>query len=354
MRYNLLPVALEGLSRLTHYINIDTVMDLLSLLKKMIETSTPSVPPEVRLHCIYCALRTLSGPGQELEMDGDIFISKFGEVIRDLNSESRWDIVFQTAELCLLHRRETHKHYIIDIVSSLIHNTCFLRPSTGCACLGLIHCILVHYPVLRSEILSSINQMNNQQISSQSNSIKPDDEVGDMAMQGLIDKKSENTKLSLTLQDHMFWILALLKHSPDVKYRELIRTITGNNIMPIEYSVEAGKPMTDQVWISELDSILEHLSHPHNNLGDKRIKNNINDDTSKSAKTKDNAKRRSTTEKFSKSFGSTSVNDKIDYRKKKSNRNFSQSKRMNSNGKFMKKETRSSSNHKFSKSKKIN
>ena len=59
--FKLLPVALEGLARLTHLINMDTVMDLLAVLKRLLECNTPVTPLDVRLHCAFCALRTLSG-----------------------------------------------------------------------------------------------------------------------------------------------------------------------------------------------------------------------------------------------------------------------------------------------------
>ena len=63
--FELLPVALEGLGRISHLINIDTVADLVTLMSTVLHTTTPSLVPLVQLHCIHCALKTLAGPGNQ-------------------------------------------------------------------------------------------------------------------------------------------------------------------------------------------------------------------------------------------------------------------------------------------------
>jgi nucleolar complex protein 3 len=62
--FRLLPPTLEGLARVTHLINIDTVDDLLTLMRGIVQQTAPVAPLLIRLHCVYCALKTLSGPGQ--------------------------------------------------------------------------------------------------------------------------------------------------------------------------------------------------------------------------------------------------------------------------------------------------
>lgn len=71
--FHLLPTALEGLSKITHLVNIDMVEDLIVILKNILEKGI-EVPTLVRVLTVHCAIRTLSGPGQELNADVDIFM----------------------------------------------------------------------------------------------------------------------------------------------------------------------------------------------------------------------------------------------------------------------------------------
>ena len=55
------------MGKISHLVNIDTIEDLIVLLK----TYTPRssiVPCVIRIECIYCGLQALSGPGIELQM----------------------------------------------------------------------------------------------------------------------------------------------------------------------------------------------------------------------------------------------------------------------------------------------
>ena len=70
--FRLLPAALEGLGRITHLINMDTVEDLVLLLRGLLKDSQFALPPLIRLLCVSCALKTLSGPGQELQMEIEV------------------------------------------------------------------------------------------------------------------------------------------------------------------------------------------------------------------------------------------------------------------------------------------
>ena len=63
--FHLLPVALEGLGKITHLVNIDMVEDLIVILKGILEKGA-EVPILVRALCVNCAIKTLSGPGQEV------------------------------------------------------------------------------------------------------------------------------------------------------------------------------------------------------------------------------------------------------------------------------------------------
>ena len=64
----ILPTTLNGLAKFAHLINIDTVMDLLQVLKGLLQ-HTQQLPLEASLHCILTALETLQGPGKEMKID---------------------------------------------------------------------------------------------------------------------------------------------------------------------------------------------------------------------------------------------------------------------------------------------
>eukprot|EP00577_Skeletonema_sp_RCC1716_P009040 CAMPEP_0113414654 /NCGR_PEP_ID=MMETSP0013_2-20120614/24137_1 /TAXON_ID=2843 ORGANISM="Skeletonema costatum, Strain 1716" /NCGR_SAMPLE_ID=MMETSP0013_2 /ASSEMBLY_ACC=CAM_ASM_000158 /LENGTH=701 /DNA_ID=CAMNT_0000301535 /DNA_START=10 /DNA_END=2115 /DNA_ORIENTATION=+ /assembly_acc=CAM_ASM_000158 len=61
---NLLPCALRGLAKFSHLIHLDAVVDLLEVLKKLLENGD-RLSTDSCVHCILCALKTLRGPGRD-------------------------------------------------------------------------------------------------------------------------------------------------------------------------------------------------------------------------------------------------------------------------------------------------
>ncbi|CAB9522512.1 Nucleolar complex protein 3 homolog [Seminavis robusta] len=70
----LLPACLEGLAKFAHLINIDTVMDLLEVLKQLLK-DIDALPLDAALNCVLTAFQTLSGPGKEMKIDQKEYIS---------------------------------------------------------------------------------------------------------------------------------------------------------------------------------------------------------------------------------------------------------------------------------------
>ncbi|KAL3801705.1 hypothetical protein ACHAW5_010045 [Stephanodiscus triporus] len=60
----LLPCALRGLAKFSHLIHLDAVVDLLAVLRDLLKNAS-SLPTDVAINCILCALKTLRGPGRE-------------------------------------------------------------------------------------------------------------------------------------------------------------------------------------------------------------------------------------------------------------------------------------------------
>jgi nucleolar complex protein 3 len=70
----LLPPALEGLAKFAHLINIDTVTDVLAVLKTLLKR-VDDLPLDASLNCILTAFQTLQGPGRELKIDQKEYIT---------------------------------------------------------------------------------------------------------------------------------------------------------------------------------------------------------------------------------------------------------------------------------------
>eukprot|EP01032_Pedospumella_encystans_P012061 gene12061-13979_t len=151
--FTLLPSALEGLSRITHLINIDTVQDLMTLLKGILEQVIPA-PVTIQLQCVHCALRTLSGPGAELNLDGDIYLHKLRTLIRDLPAGfTAWDSVLECMDLCFLKKREERANIVLSFSRLLLMSAVHLSSTVGPTVYAMAHAILMRYPRVRQDML---------------------------------------------------------------------------------------------------------------------------------------------------------------------------------------------------------
>ena len=70
----LLPPALEGLAKFAHLINLETVVDLLAVLKTLLKR-VDELPLDASLNCILTAFQTLQGPGREMKIDQKEYIT---------------------------------------------------------------------------------------------------------------------------------------------------------------------------------------------------------------------------------------------------------------------------------------
>ena len=110
--FKLFPVALEGMGKISHQVNIDTIEDLVILLKSYLPKSE-NIPVNIRLHCVFCALRTLAGPGMELQMDSTPFLDSLHEMLIDLPTGFQdWDVLLNCIELGFLKRKEIRPEVI--------------------------------------------------------------------------------------------------------------------------------------------------------------------------------------------------------------------------------------------------
>src|SRR3546814_9882027 len=77
----------EGMSKIAHLVNIDTVQDLMEVLRQMLRNTEDRIPFPVALQCIKTALVTLQGSGRELSADETEFISRLYGLLAELPSK---------------------------------------------------------------------------------------------------------------------------------------------------------------------------------------------------------------------------------------------------------------------------
>jgi nucleolar complex protein 3 len=105
----LLPPTLEGLAKFAHLINIDTVIDLLAVLKSLLK-KVDELPVDAALNCILTAFQTLQGPGNEMKIDQKEYIMplycQLPRLCSEENSRKNVDTMIQCLDASFLKRRE--------------------------------------------------------------------------------------------------------------------------------------------------------------------------------------------------------------------------------------------------------
>ena len=106
---DLLPTALEGLAKFAHLINIDTVVDLLEVLKELL-AKVEHLPLEASLNCVLTAFQTLEGPGKEMQIDLKEYItplySQLARLGTESNSRANTKIMLRCLDSAFIRRRE--------------------------------------------------------------------------------------------------------------------------------------------------------------------------------------------------------------------------------------------------------
>ena len=246
--FRLFPTVLEGLSKISHLINIDTVEDLLSLMQRLLQDEKNIAPPLVRLLCVHCALCTLAGPGQELQVDDELFLASLRSLLTELSGDfERWDVVFECIELCLLKRREARAGLVVAFVKLLFAIVPHLHRTTAVVALALAHTVLLRYPRARASLSVLATSFHTHQ--------QHEDEVQDLAMKALREQSSTNIALG---DGDGSWIITLLKHHLDVRYRPIISALVSRDVVAVPYRcIEAKNDL--QVFPDYFNSLPTHI-----------------------------------------------------------------------------------------------
>ena len=144
----LIGAAMHGVAKFSHLINIDIVYDLVEVLSNMCKADGMAVSSGIQ--CVLAALRTLAGPGKELNFDDGPFIAYLYKIVPRLSAISE-DTNVGTAMMCLqlafLKRREHSMERVAAFIKRLaMVSLHFTRPEHAMAALSIIGSIFQRYP----------------------------------------------------------------------------------------------------------------------------------------------------------------------------------------------------------------
>eukprot|EP00980_Cylindrotheca_fusiformis_P029218 scaffold22756_cov198-Cylindrotheca_fusiformis.AAC.3 len=146
---NLLPVALEGLAKFVHLINMDTVVDLLDVLKRLL-ADVDSLPLEASLNCALTAFQALQGPGREMQIDQKEYItplySQLARLGTEENSKANTDKMMKCLNSAFIKRREYSTLRVAAFVKQIFTVSMHAPSYTSVPLLALARQILQRYP----------------------------------------------------------------------------------------------------------------------------------------------------------------------------------------------------------------
>lgn len=146
-----LPPTLEGLAKFAHLINIDTVMDVLAVLRELLKRD---LPLDASLNCILTAFATLHGPGKELKIDQKEYIvplyQQIPRLIEESNSSDRrhnyTDLVMQCVTAAFVKRREFSVVRLAAFMKQLLTTALHTPAPTAAPLLAIVRQLLQRYP----------------------------------------------------------------------------------------------------------------------------------------------------------------------------------------------------------------
>ena len=145
----LLPPALEGLAKFAHLINMDTVMDLLGVLKILLK-KVDSLPLDAALNCVLTSFQTLQGPGRELKIDQKEYITPLYSQLARLTTGERnsnhTDIALKCLFSAFIKRREYSSVRVAAFMKQLC-TVCMHAPvTTSAPLIAFVRQLIHRYP----------------------------------------------------------------------------------------------------------------------------------------------------------------------------------------------------------------
>ena len=147
----LLPAALEGLAKFAHLINIDTVMDLLGVLKDLLK-NIDALPLDAALNCVLTAFQTLSGPGKEMQIDQKEYITplytQLTRLIAEPSNRNSVEALLRCLEAAFIKRREYSTTRVAAFLKQILTVAMFAPPSTSVPLIAFGRQLLQRYPAI--------------------------------------------------------------------------------------------------------------------------------------------------------------------------------------------------------------
>lgn len=148
IRKDLLPVALEGLAKFVHLINMDTVVDLLDVLKQLL-ADVGTMPLEASLNCALTAFQALQGPGREMQIDQKEYItplySQLARLGTEENSKANTEKMLKCLTAAFIKRREYSTVRVAAFIKQIFTVALHAPAYTGVPLLALGRQILQRY-----------------------------------------------------------------------------------------------------------------------------------------------------------------------------------------------------------------
>ena len=146
---DVLPATLEGLAKFAHLINIETVMDLLAVLKELL-ANVETLPLDAALNCILTAFQTLQGPGRELKIDQKEYVlplySQIPRITSEGNSLQHTEILLRCLTAAFLKQKEHSNIRVAAFVKQIMTASLHAPPYTSVPLLAFTRHLMLRYP----------------------------------------------------------------------------------------------------------------------------------------------------------------------------------------------------------------
>jgi len=300
--FGLLPVAMEGLSKISHLLNIDTMEEVVELMRGLLDKpeGTSGLPsPPVQLQCIACALRILSGPGEALGIDLHFFSARLALLMTQLPAcFEHWDVVVECVTICASKRSNERTAPILNFVRILLHCAGHQQASIGAVTLlSAAHALLLRHPRVRARMLAIERGGGATAVEVGGKSAKrkvvlfdEDDEVCDAAMQPLQDGrdslaggKGSHDSVANGGSEDGSWALPLLRRHADPMIAHAVSFLTAKDINPLPLRAQDAH-FSPMMLCDRAESALNAVS--------KNIERDVNRRSSSHNKSKNNGERK--------------------------------------------------------------
>lgn len=145
----LLPVALEGLAKFAHLINIDTVQDLLDIMKILLK-QIDCLPVAAAMNCILTAFSTLQGPGREMPIDQKEYIAPLYSQISRLGTDDHDQDVTSVTLECLnaafIKRREFSTVRVAAFMKQILTTAMHTPTASATPLIAFVRQLIQRYP----------------------------------------------------------------------------------------------------------------------------------------------------------------------------------------------------------------